>query len=135
MVRLSEARSDLEGFRPKSHGFIAVFIGGTSGIGAAAVQSFAKWGSGATAYIVGRSAASAAQCLATCRTLAPSSTFEYIEQDIMQLKDIDRVCSHISRAESKVDLLYMTPDIPTLSGRVGKHRFALYSKAIFYCLY
>ncbi|KAJ4257652.1 hypothetical protein NW757_003276 [Fusarium falciforme] len=118
MVKLSTMRAALTAFTPKSQGFVAVFVGGTSGIGEAAVKGFARWAIGATAYIVGRNAASAATTLATCRELSPSSTFEFIQQDIVLLRDVDRVCSHIGQTESKVDLLYMTPDIPTMSGRV-----------------
>ncbi|KAH7146124.1 hypothetical protein EDB81DRAFT_856624 [Dactylonectria macrodidyma] len=117
MVNLTTMRAALPAFKNDSQGFVAVFVGGTSGIGEAAVKAFAKWSIEAKAYVVGRNAASAAQTLAACRALSPSSTFEFIQQDIVLLKDVDTVCSRIAEAESKVDLLYMTPDIPTFSGR------------------
>lgn len=119
MVQLEAMRAALPAFAPDSHGFVAVFVGGTSGIGEAAVKGLAKWATGAKAYVVGRSAASAAKTLAACRARSPSYTFEFVQQGIVLLKDVDRVCAGIAQAGSKIDLLYMTPDIPTFSTRAG----------------
>ncbi|KAM5350455.1 hypothetical protein ACJ41O_006960 [Fusarium nematophilum] len=118
MVSLKTMRAALPGFAPNSHGFVAVFVGGTSGIGEAAAKGFAKWATGAKAYVIGRNAASAAKTLAACEALSPSSKFEFLQQDIVLLKDVDRVCAMIAERETKVDLLYLTTDIPTVSGRV-----------------
>ena len=117
MPSLNETRKALASLPPERK--VAVFVGGTSGIGEAAVTSFARWATG-HAYIIGRNAASAAKTMAACRAVAasPSTTFEFIQQDIVLLRDVDAVCAAIASRQTQLDLLYMTPDIPTFSGRV-----------------
>lgn len=126
MVSLNTAREALGGLSQPSEKPVVVFVGGTSGIGEAAVKSFAKWTKSAQVYIIGRNAESACKTIAACRAVAPSSSFEFIQQDVLLLKNVDKVCADICNKESTVDLLYMTPDIPTFSSRVGKlcHRHA-----------
>lgn len=118
MVTLSAMRSSLADFQHTAR-FIAVIVGGTSGIGEALVRAMAKHANAAVVYIVGRNAEAADRILTDCRNQCPSSRFEFLQQDIALLKGVDVVCTQIQARERKVDLLFMTPDFMSFGGREG----------------
>jgi NAD(P)-dependent dehydrogenase (short-subunit alcohol dehydrogenase family) len=119
MVRLKDMRASLADFK-RITGFVAVVVGGTSGIGEATVRSLAKHTQKASVYIVGRNATAADRILADCQGLSPSSKFEFVCQDVALLRGVDQACDAIREKEEKVDLLFMTPDFMTFGGRDGK---------------
>jgi NAD(P)-dependent dehydrogenase (short-subunit alcohol dehydrogenase family) len=119
MVTLEAIRSSLAHFQHTA-GFVAVVVGGTSGIGEAMVRAMAKHASGAVVYIVGRNAEAADRIITDCRALGPSSRFEFLQQDIALLKGVDAVCKEVRAREHKVDLLFMTPDYVSFGGREGR---------------
>lgn len=120
MVALKIVQTSIEEFKPKSKGFVGVFIGGTSGIGEAAVIGFAKHVEEARLYIVGRNEEAAKSIIARCEKLSPSSKFTFFQQDLALLKDVDKVCAKIQQAEEKIDLLFMTPGYLSTKGRNGE---------------
>lgn len=120
MVALKIVQTSIEEFKSKSKGFVGVFVGGTSGIGEAAVISFAKSIEEARIYIVGRNEEAAKSIVAQCEKLSPSSKFVFLQQDLALLKDVDTVRTKIQEAEDKIDLLFMTPGYLTTKGRNGK---------------
>lgn len=119
MVSLKEMHSSLENFR--DHGnYVAVFLGGTSGIGEYTVRAFARRATSARIYIVGRNITAAEKIIDDCATLSPSSEFEFIQQDVALLKDGIKVAAKIKEKEDRVDLLFMTPDYLSFGGRDGE---------------
>lgn len=120
MVALAVVRASIEGFKPKSHGFVGVFVGATSGIGEATVTAFAKFAEQARIYIVGRSEKAANTIIDECQKLSPSSKFIFLQQDVALIKDVDKVCAVLKEAEKKIDLLYMTQGYMTSRPRNGR---------------
>ena len=86
---------------------VAVFIGGTSGIGEytlrALCTSFAAHGhsgSGLRAYIVGRKLADGQKVLDECLELCPKASLSYVTMgDLSLLQDVDVACAEIVRRE------------------------------------
>ncbi|KAL8785860.1 MAG: hypothetical protein Q9195_008455 [Heterodermia aff. obscurata] len=90
----------------KSRPLVAVFVGGTSGIGEFTIQVLAsahgRDGKGLRVYIVGRNAAAAEKTIAECRTTCPGGEFIFVKaNDLSLLGDVDRVCAEIIELEEK----------------------------------
>lgn len=101
--------------------FVAVFVGGTSGIGENTIRALATIfpdnGRGLRVYIVGRNADAAKKIIADCVRICALGQFRFVQaEDLSSLNDVDRVCSEITRSEegdtnggtAKVDLLVMS---------------------------
>lgn len=89
-----------------SHPLVAVFVGGTSGIGEYTLRALAathgKDGKGLRAYIVGRKAAAAEKTIAHCASICPKGQFLFVKAgDLSLMKDVDRVCAEITQLEKK----------------------------------
>ncbi|CAK7200907.1 hypothetical protein SEUCBS139899_003607 [Sporothrix eucalyptigena] len=89
-------------------GLVAIFVGGTSGVGEYTVKAFAKYTRNSRAYIIGRSEASAKRILAECRTIGPSNSFEFFQGDISLLKTVDDICNKIRAKETAINILFET---------------------------
>ncbi|EFX03829.1 short chain dehydrogenase reductase [Grosmannia clavigera kw1407] len=133
MVALSvveAANQDLA--RNGSRPYVAVFTGGTAGIGAYAVVGIAtvfgkaKTTRGLRVYIVGRSQTAAETLSADCRTAYANGQYEFVKAaDLSLLADVDHVCETITAAESavsrkeghapRIDLLVATQGVLSLS--------------------
>jgi len=90
----------------QSHPLVAVFVGGTSGIGEYTIRALAAThgdhGKGLRIYIIGRNAAAAEQTIAYCRSVCSRGQFLFVKaNDLSLLKDVDRVCAEIVRLEEK----------------------------------
>lgn len=109
MVALSEAIASNERIAPTfPQGLVAVFVGGTSGVGDYTVKAFAKYARGSRAYIVGRSEPNATRIMAECRALGPSNTVEFIQGDISLLNTVDDICRRIRAKETAINILFQT---------------------------
>jgi len=116
-----------------SQPLVAVFVGGTSGIGSytyKVLAKLAKDGPGLRAYVVGRNESSANEIIAECCKSNPNGDFRFVKaDDIGLLKDVDRVCAEISRLEEeeatknggkpRIDLLIMTQAYLAFEARKG----------------
>lgn len=106
-----------------SHPLVAVFVGGTSGIGAHSIRSLAEThgdrGKGLRAYIVGRNSKAADKIMSECQKLCPAGQFRFIQANNLALiKDVDLVCTELTKNEEKeatatgvipkIDILVMT---------------------------
>ncbi|CZT13236.1 uncharacterized protein RCO7_05279 [Rhynchosporium graminicola] len=63
-------------------GLVAIFIGGTSGIGEITVNKFARYTLRPRAYIIGRSQSAAERIISECRILNPEGEYTFIAADI-----------------------------------------------------
>jgi short-subunit dehydrogenase len=99
---------------------VAVIVGGTSGIGEYTAYTFAKYTEAPSFYIVGRSEESGKRVLDRLKELNrnPSSKFRFIKCDTGLIKENDRLCSIISRNESKVNLLVSSAGYLSFEGYI-----------------
>lgn len=119
MVQIDHVRASISTL-VRSRSLVAVFVGGTSGIGEFTIQALATThgsrGNRLRVYIVGRNAAAAEGTIAGCRTTCPSGEFIFVKaNDLSLLGDVDRVCTEIIGLEEKnvgeeprIDILVMS---------------------------
>lgn len=109
-----------------SQPLVAVFVGGTSGIGTYSIKSLAtthgKEGRGLRAYIIGRNQKSAEAIISECHKACPTGEFYFIGvRDLALMKDVDVACADLARLEeehakkagdtARIDILVMTQAI------------------------
>lgn len=114
----------------KRQSVVAVFVGGTAGIGEFGARGLAKThseqGKGLRIYIVGRNTKAAERIIADCRQLCPQGQFIFVPaKDLALLKDVDRVCKNLIAREheeaakvgqvAKIDFLVMTQGLLNLT--------------------
>lgn len=87
-------------------GLVAVFVGGTSGVGEYTLKAFAKYAVKPRVYTVGRSQEAADRIFEECKQLNPGGKFEFIKADVSILKNIDLVCREIKSKETKINILF-----------------------------
>lgn len=127
MVTIKDVRISNTNFKEskRADGLVAVFIGGTSGIGMGTLKQFAKQISSPKIYIVGRSKSAATPLLKELGCLNSKGTYIFQETEVSLLKNVDKVCNEIKAHEEKVDLLFMSPAYITLEVRNREHFFQL----------
>lgn len=109
-----------------SQPLVAVFVGGTSGIGTYSIKSLATThgteGRGLRAYIIGRNRKSAEAIIADCQKVCPNGEFHFISvRDLALMRDVDIACVDLAKFEEKnakkagdtarIDILVMTQAI------------------------
>ncbi|PQE27463.1 short-chain dehydrogenase reductase protein [Rutstroemia sp. NJR-2017a BVV2] len=138
MVPLPTVRS-LNAQLAQSHPLVAVFIGGTAGIGSYTVHALAStYAAHSTlplrAYIVGRNRAAAEKICAECKAVYPRREYIFVQAvDLALLRDVDQVCGEIGELErrreeeggerigrARVDLLVLTQGVLTFSRNESK---------------
>lgn len=107
MVALSEVIESNERISTAlPDGLVAVFVGGTSGIGEYTVKALAKYARQPRIYIVGRSQEAGDRIIGECRQLSPGGKYEFIKADVSLLKSVDDVCRQIKEKETAINLLF-----------------------------
>lgn len=99
---------------------VAVFAGGTSGIGQLTIRALVATGASVRIYLVGRKS-SEERSLAFAqelRTTNPKAEVIWTEGDISLLAETRRVCEVIKRKEARVDLLFLTAGYAPFGPRV-----------------
>lgn len=102
-------------------GLVAVFVGGTSGVGEHTVKKFASRVPNSRVYIVGRSQEAAERILDECRRLGPDSKFEFIKADVSLMKVVDQVCKQIKSKESTINILFQTQGSMAFTSSIVQH--------------
>lgn len=100
-------------------GFVALFVGATSGIGQSSLQHLAHHASSPRIYTVARPATTASHenLLASLRQSNPNGTYNLITADISLISEVDKVVKEVKARESSIDLLYMSPGFIAFEGR------------------
>lgn len=85
---------------------VAVFTGGTSGIGEYAIRTLAAHhraaGKGLRVYIVGRNELAASTIIADCSRVCPTGEFIFVKAtDLSLLRDVDRTCEQLIELEKR----------------------------------
>ncbi len=132
MVQIDVVRSRISTLI-KSQPLVAVFVGGTSGIGEYTIRALAathsNQGKGLRLYIVGRNANAAQKITSDCIRACPEGQFRFVQAgDLALLREVDRVCAEVMRIEqaesahggsARVDLLVMSQAIFSFEPRRG----------------
>lgn len=70
-------------------------------------------------YLVGRNATAADRIIKECEWLNKDGKVEFLQADVTELKEVDRVCKEIEKREKKINLIVQTQGNLTLNGRNG----------------
>ena len=121
-----------------TNSLVAVFVGGTAGIGTNTVKALAKSHGASKStkslriYVIGRNKKAADAIFSECRELCPNGNFIFIKAaDLALLGDVDVVCEELMRVErmeaekvgehARIDVLCMSQAIfKPGSARIGK---------------
>ena len=117
----------------QSQPLVAVFFGGTGGIGHATLSELVKAeaasGKGLRAYVIGRDSSAGEKIMEECRGIYPKGELRFIKAaDLSLLKEVDRICAEITRMEEKegadarIDFLMMGQGGWPFKPRTGKHQ-------------
>ncbi|PPQ88961.1 hypothetical protein CVT25_005060 [Psilocybe cyanescens] len=99
---------------------VAVFVGGTSGIGQGLADAFARWRSGnAHIVIVGRNEAAAKDIISNFPkpTASDSWSHEFVQCDATLIQNVRAASEQILAKHSKINYLVMSPGYFSTSGR------------------
>ncbi|KAK5660438.1 hypothetical protein OQA88_12982 [Cercophora sp. LCS_1] len=99
---------------------IAVFAGGTSGIGKLTLRALVSTGASTRIYLIGRKSSypSAQTFISELNTINPRAEIIWTEGEYSLLSETSRICAEIKRAESRVDLLFLTAGYAPMASRV-----------------
>jgi len=86
-------------------GLVAVFVGGTNGLGEYTLRKFAKYSDQARIYIVGRSESAATKIISECKQSGSTAEFTFLAYDISLLRNVDIVCDKIKQKEKTINIL------------------------------
>jgi len=86
-------------------GMVAVFVGGTNGLGEYTLRKFAKYSQQARIYIVGRSEPAANKIINECKQSGSTAEFTFLAYDISLLRNVDMVCDTIKHREKTINIL------------------------------
>ncbi|CAG8242600.1 unnamed protein product [Penicillium salamii] len=96
---------------------VAVFVGGTSGIGETTARAFVQNTQSPRVYLIGRDQKRASEIIEDLRRVNPQGRVHFIKTDVSLLGEVDDTCRIIQQKESKVNLLFLSPGVGTTSGR------------------
>lgn len=89
-------------------GLVAVFVGGTSGIGAYTLKELARQAKQPRIYNIGRSREAAERIEAECRLLNPEAQYTFIQSDVSLIRNVDIVCEEIKSKEKSINILFLS---------------------------
>ncbi|KAF7546191.1 hypothetical protein G7046_g9370 [Stylonectria norvegica] len=98
---------------------VAIFVGGTSGIGKFTLEALVATGASARIYLVGRASSKerSQAWIQKLHTLNPKAEVIWTEGEVSLLAETKRICDAIRSKESHVDLLFLTTGYAPMSGR------------------
>lgn len=116
---LAAIRASNAAFSP-SYTPVALFVGGTSGIGQGIAEAFARHTNGnAHIVIIGRNRAAAQSIISQFPkpTATTGVTHEFIQCDVKKMRNVQAATRELLTRVPKINFLVMTPGIATLRGR------------------
>jgi NAD(P)-dependent dehydrogenase (short-subunit alcohol dehydrogenase family) len=116
MTSLAAVRAANAAFSP-SYVPVALFLGGTSGIGQATAEAFARYTKGEAHIIIcGRNRAAAESIIASFPKSA-KSRYEFVECDATLMKNVQATTTNLLSSLPKLNYLVATVGFLTLKGR------------------
>lgn len=109
---------------------VAVFVGGTSGVGEYTVKAFAKYIPQPRVYIIGRNEKAAERITSECRAVNPKGKYVFMQADVSLLVNVDEICREIKRKETVVNLLVLSQGSMAFSKSMYFRLFLLYLKLL-----
>ncbi|KAJ6010161.1 hypothetical protein N7522_005177 [Penicillium canescens] len=92
------------------HCLVAVFVGGTSGIGDSTARAFAQHRL-FRIYLVGRNKEQASKIAQDIQGHNLHADMIFLNKDVSRLRAVDEVCQEIKVKEKEVDLLFLSTGI------------------------
>jgi len=89
-------------------GLVAVFVGGTSGIGEYTLKEFARLSHQPRIYNVGRSQQASDRIAAECKKLNADVQYTFIQADVSLIRSVDAVCEQVRDKEKAINLLILS---------------------------
>jgi NADP-dependent 3-hydroxy acid dehydrogenase YdfG len=120
MVNIKIVRNSNNSLQHLPPGLVAVFAGGTAGIGLGTLRAFAKNCNAPKAYIIGRFHEKAIRIIDNLKSINSGGSFVFIEGQVSLIHDVDRMCEEIKKLETHIDILCMSPGYLTFTGNDGK---------------
>ena len=109
MVSLTDVRSSNSRIASAlPPGLVAVFVGGTNGIGETSLKQFAKHARQPRVYFVGRSQEAGDRIAAECKALNSEGKYTFIKADTSLIRSVDDICRDIKSKEKVVNLLFLS---------------------------
>ncbi|TFK90028.1 NAD(P)-binding protein [Polyporus arcularius HHB13444] len=118
MPSLAAARAANAAFSP-AYFPVAVFVGGTSGIGRACAEAFARYTQGnAHIIIVGRNKSAADEIIASFpKPTKPEAKHEFVSCDVFLMRNIQATTASFRERLPKINFLVLSPGLANLRGR------------------
>ena len=117
MVAINSVRTSNATLKSFPANLVAVFVGGTSGIGLYTARELARNATSPHIYLIGRNQTEASKIIQELKTINSSSEISFIQKDVSLLKNVDEACQEIKIKEKQVNLLFMTCGYFVLTGR------------------
>jgi NAD(P)-dependent dehydrogenase (short-subunit alcohol dehydrogenase family) len=89
-------------------GLVAVFVGGTNGIGETMLKQFAKHARKPRVYFIGRSQEAGDRIAAECKALNSDGEYIFVKADTSLIRNVDDICRDIEANEKSVNLLFLS---------------------------
>ncbi|KAL2808336.1 hypothetical protein BJX63DRAFT_439482 [Aspergillus granulosus] len=113
-------------------GLVALFVGATSGIGAATLKAFAKYTRKPRAYFIGRSQEAADAVISECRTLNPEGEYIFIAGDVSLIKVVDQICAQIQSLEPYLNILFLSQGVARFDRAETSENLHIITSLIYY---
>jgi NAD(P)-dependent dehydrogenase (short-subunit alcohol dehydrogenase family) len=117
MVALDQVRASNAALKTRPANLVAVFVGGTSGIGLYTARELVRNTTSPRIYLVGRNQSEASNIIQELKSINSSSEVSFIKKDVALLRNVDEACQEIKAKEKQLNLLFMTCGYFTMSGR------------------
>ncbi|CAG9983704.1 unnamed protein product [Clonostachys byssicola] len=117
MVAIEQIRNELAQASPSGRQLVAVFVGGTSGIGESTARELVRYSTSPRIYLIGRSQDQADRIKTEFASLNPASDVCFVQSDASQLRNVDNLCDKIKAQEERLDVLFLSAGIFHLRGR------------------
>ncbi|CAL3965254.1 hypothetical protein PZA11_001952 [Diplocarpon coronariae] len=116
MVALNLVAASNARLRELEPGCVALFVGGTSGIGEFTLEAFAQHTVSPRRYFVGRSETAADRVIKECEGLNKNGRVEFVRADVSELAEVDRAGKEIQAREENINLIFQTPGHMNIRG-------------------
>lgn len=107
MVSAAQIRASNAQITERSAPRIAVFVGGTSGIGKAALTALVSKGTPVKIYIIGRDKASRKSWLESLQRSNSQTELVWLDGQVSLLAEVKRLCIEIKSRENSINLLFL----------------------------
>lgn len=89
---------------------VAIFIGGTSGIGKLTLKALVSTGASLRIYLIGRKATAqqTQPVIQELNAINPKAEIIWTQGEVSLLAETRRICEHVKSVESQVDLVFLT---------------------------